>query len=148
MKARRKYLIGIAVVLAMLWPIKTLSAPAWDVTVVDESGVPVAGITVRESYQNYSAESTGHEEDQQTDIQGEAKFTRKTLSASLLQRVFGIARSATGGVHASFGPHSYVFAFGNGREGSDIKDGVIADWTGYPATMKSLIVAHSPSASR
>jgi len=90
MKARRKYLIGIAVVLAMLWPIKTLSAPAWDVTVVDKSGVPVAGITVRESYQNYSAESTGHEEDQQTDIQGEAKFTRKTLSASLLQRVLGL----------------------------------------------------------
>ena len=42
-----------------LFPVNSLAAPEWDVTVVDEHGKPVEGMTVRETWQNYSVEAHG-----------------------------------------------------------------------------------------
>jgi len=41
------------------FPVNSLAAPEWDVTVVDEHGKPVDGMTVRETCQNYSVEAHG-----------------------------------------------------------------------------------------
>ena len=57
------------------------------------------------------------------------------------RRAAAMLWSATEGVHASFGPHASVFAFGNGLRGSAIDSrNVIVDWTGKPGHMESRII--------
>jgi len=51
--------ITFAVFAYWLFPVNSLAAPEWDVTVVDEHGKPVEGMTVRETWQNYSVEAHG-----------------------------------------------------------------------------------------
>src|SRR5437899_10415942 len=41
----------------------------------------------------------------------------KWAGSALGQRIRALLSSAAGGAHASFGPHAYVLAFGNGLEG-------------------------------
>lgn len=130
-------LIGI-----LLCPIPYTAAPAWAVWVIDEVGVPIQGMNVRLSYQNHSAESKGHELDAITDSQGHVYFPRRTASASIGRHIIYFAWSATTGVHASFGRHANVFAFGQGRQGSATTGDVITDWTGAPQEMESRIVAN------
>jgi hypothetical protein len=125
-----------------LIPIQSLEAPLWKVSVVDESNKPVSDITVRESYQNYSAEFEGGERDLIADAQGRVVFPAKQVRVPLLKRALVSISSATAGVHASFGPHEHVFAFGNGMEGDSVKNGFVEDWTGAPATNDSVIVVH------
>ena len=134
-------IVVVMIVLAFI-PIRTLKCPSWDVWVIDRSGRPVPGITVRLSYRNYSAETQFHESDAITDEQGHVNFSRQTLTVLLARRAIVILSSAMGGVHASFGSHASVFAFGDGLRGYDVdkqKD-VIVDWTGIPDRMESRIV--------
>src|SRR5208283_4378641 len=129
-------LVGI-----FFWPIPYTAAPSWEVWVVDEAGKSIEGMKVRLSYQNYSAESKGHELDATTDSEGRVHFPPQKATASVARYVVYSAWSATTGVHASFGRHAYVFAFGQGRDGSATTGDVITDWTGSPEDMKSRIVA-------
>ena len=135
-------ILAATAAVAALIPLTTLNCPSWDVWISDENGRPVPGITVRLSYKNYSAECESHEIDAITDSQGHVKFSPKTLTASLGSRVAAIASAARAGVHASFGPHAWVFAFGNGLEGYDIdpRRNVLVDWDGKPDQMQSRIV--------
>ena len=129
--------------LASLIPVGSLQAPKWDVQVFDKAGNPSSGISVRESYQNYSAEFTGHEETGVTDVNGWVHFDAKILRASPLKRFVAVVRSAMGGVHASFGPHAFVFAFGRGMEGDWVDShGYVGDWTGSPSSMSTHIIVH------
>ena len=130
--------VGVAIV-----PIRSLDCPAWDVWVTDQGGHPVSDITVRLTYRNYSAEGESHETDATTDEQGHVAFTAQTLIASLGRRVVAILSSVTAaGVHAGFGPHATVFAFGRGLQGFAIDEqrNVVVDWTGKPDRMESRIV--------
>jgi hypothetical protein len=138
---RRRFalMFAVAALLPTLWPISTLSAPEWSVCVLDESNRPVAGVLVRESYQNYSAELQGQEEDLYTDANGCVSFLPKRVKSSLLKRLGVILSSATGGVHASFGPHSSVTAFRAGKVGDDIRAGLLFSWEGSPTQMKSIL---------
>ncbi len=142
----RKPKIMVAVSLAALlgflaWPTTTVQCPMWKVQVVDQSGQPLQGMTVRLSYKNYSAESESHEDDLRTDASGYVLFDQKSLRAPRIERALAIVSSATGGVHASFGPHAWVWAFGDGLEGTAVSDGHVTDWTGSPSQMTSKIVA-------
>lgn len=122
-------------------PMPHLVCPSWDVWVVDPSGTPQRGTTVRRSYQDYSLEREGHEEDAATDATGYAHFAKRESRASLISRFFGTLHSAmTGGVHASFGRHAFVFAFGNGKQGQAVSGKYVTDWTGSPEHMQSRIV--------
>ena len=125
----------------LLWPISYTAAPAWEVSVVDEAGAPIEGMKVRLSYKNYSAESNNHEMDAITDFQGQVQFPMQNASASVARYLVFSVRSALTGVHASFGRHATVFAFGQGRDGSATTGQMITDWTGSPEKMRSLIVA-------
>jgi hypothetical protein len=104
-------------------------------------------MTVRLSYQNYSAEDQSHEIDRITDQRGQVMFLAQTLHASFLRRCYYTVLSARAGVHASFGPSASVFAFGKGMEGSDVdpKRGIRVFWRGTPSQMQSRIVINRSS---
>jgi hypothetical protein len=142
---RRSKYIGALIVAALFaflaWPTATVQCPTWGVQVVDDSGHPLQGMTVRLSYKNYSGESESHHEDLQTDAKGYVLFHQKSLRAPGVRRALAIVGSATGGVHASFGPHAWVWTFGKGLEGIAVNDGHVTDWTGSPSQMTSKIVA-------
>jgi len=130
-----------------LIPFASPHSPAWTVTVVDNRDQPIPGVTVRLSYQNYSAENESHEMDGITDQRGQVTFSSQTLHASLLRRCFYTLLSARAGVHASFGPSASVFAFGKGKEGWDVdpKSGTLVFWKGTPSQMRSRIVINLSS---
>jgi hypothetical protein len=135
---------GIAAILALLVinpVISTPATPLWEVWVVDANGRALSGMTVRLSWQNYSAETSDHQEDQQTDEKGYVVFPARKFRASINERLLGTIRAADGGVHASFGPHAFVFAFGKGLQGPAVTGEYVADWTGKPNRMQSRIVA-------
>jgi hypothetical protein len=133
--------LAAAILLAALWPISSPATPLWKIWVVDESGHPVEGALVSLSWQNYSAEDEGHEQDLRTDQNGYVAFPPKTLEASVLRRMIQTIVSATAGVHASFGPHAYVDAFGaDGLAGEAVSGKYVTDWTGAPPEMQSRIV--------
>ena len=142
MSVRSAILIVAAfAVVAVFIPLRSLDCPAWDVWVTDPSNQPVSGITVRLTYRNYSAETESHEIDAITNEQGHVEFEAQTLSVSLGRRAAAILLSATAGVHAGFGPHASVFAFGNGLQGFAIDNrNVMVDWTGKPGHMESRII--------
>lgn len=131
----------IALVLVLAWPTTTVESPFWEVWVVNEAGQPLDGMTVTLTYQNYSAESEGHSEQKQTDAGGYVVFSPRSLKASRWRRIVTTLQSAGAGVHASFGPHAWVMAHGNGLDGMAVSNGYVTDWTGAPARMASRIVA-------
>src|SRR4029077_11842073 len=102
---------------------------------------PIQGMTVRLTYQNYSAESESHSEDLPTDANGHVLFQAQILRVPRVQRAFVTARSAMQGVHASFGPHASVWTLGKGLDGIAVNDGYVTDRTGTPPHMASTIVA-------
>ena len=124
-----------------LFPFASPQCPTWTVTVVDKSDRPVSGLTVRLSYQDYSAESESHEVDKITDQRGSVTFSGQKLHASLFRRCYYTLLSARAGVHASFGPYASVIAFGDGWEGSAVDaKGNVLFWRGKPMRMGSRIV--------
>jgi hypothetical protein len=139
---KRTSLLRFIVVLAIGFiPIRYLAAPQWDVWVRDETGAPLTGLNVRLSFKNYSAESESHEITLVTDPSGHVAFPSQYRTASLLQKAFYSAASATGGVHASFGNRAFVFVFGGGYEGTSVTVPYVTDWTGLPTKMTSTIFA-------
>jgi hypothetical protein len=76
-----------------------------------------------------------------TDENGYVVFSARTMKAPALRRMFETIASATGGVHASYGPHAFVLAFGpGGLAGEAVNGKYVADWTGAPSEMQSRIV--------
>jgi hypothetical protein len=138
----RRVVVGLASVLLIisLLPIRYLASPRWDVWVATDEGKPRAGISVRLVYQNYSAEGQSHEVTLRTDENGRVLFPVQYGRASLLQRLVYTVSSAAAGVHASFGRHAYIFAFGDGYEGTAVTGKYVTDWRGTPESMESRIV--------
>ena len=142
---RRPLFFGLVVVVGVLayclFPITWLAVPQWEIVVVDGQGRPVEGMTVRETWQNYSVEAEGHEVDRQTDANGRASFPAHKSEYSVLRQIAGTVSALVHfNVHASYGPHATVFAFGKGLEGSPTTAGFVTDWTGSPPFMRSRIV--------
>ena len=139
----RRVVVVLASVLLIvsLLPMRYLASPRWDVWIVTDDGRPLAGINVRLVYQNYSTEGQSHEVTLRTDENGRVMFPAQYERASLVQRLFYTASSAGAGVHASFGRHAYVFAFGDGDEGDAVTGKYVTDWHGTPESMQSRIVA-------
>ena len=145
MRTRAILAVAAVVVLAVggaFYPISYMAAPEWDVWVVDELGKPLEGMTVRLSYRNYSAETQNHERDSTTDSHGHVKFPIQRSTVSPISYIAHTMLSSTASIHASFGRHARIFAFGgNGLEGDAIDGGVLLDWTGETARIESRIVA-------
>jgi hypothetical protein len=149
MLRHNKTVLTVVVALALLvgalfyrlFPVSSLAAPQWEVIVVDEHDKPVEGMTVRETWQNYSVETEEHEADRQTDANGNATFPAQNSEYSVLRQIAGTASALVHlNIHASYGPHATVFAFGKGLEGTATTGNFVADWTGSPSLMRSRIV--------
>ena len=130
-----------AAIVFLAWPVTSAESPYWEVWVTNESGQPLDGMTVTLSYQNYSTESEGHSEQKQTDPSGYVVFSPQSLKANRWQRIVTTLQAAGAGVHASFGPHAWVMAHGNGLDGIAVSNGYVTDWRGSPPRMVSRIVA-------
>lgn len=117
LKSRWGVLLWLSVAVAsLLYPFKTTSVPAWTLRVVDENEKPYAGLTVRQSWKNYTLdhEAGEHIEDAVTDDNGYVTFPERTLSFSLLGRIIRTLFAAAMTIaHGGFGTRADVFV---GRE--------------------------------
>jgi hypothetical protein len=116
MSSTRKLVALIVVILAvlLLYPFKKTLVPELRVLVVTQEMHPIRNAMVRQSWQDYSLERYGHQEDRLTDENGRIMFPTRTIRASLLWRVIGPLASIAGqGVHASFGVHTDTSALPN-----------------------------------
>jgi hypothetical protein len=111
--------LWVLLVLGVLsfYPFESTVVPTKSVLVTAESGKPIEGAKVRQSWKNYSLETDGHEEDLFTDKNGRVSFPRRTLRASIWRRLYRPVANIFGqGVHASFGVQSEVLELGGGTE--------------------------------
>jgi hypothetical protein len=139
-------LVAILLVLCAL-PIGYLASPRWEVWVLDANGQPISDASVSLHYVNYSAEGESHSEILSTDDKGHVLFRPHYGKANVYQRIFYTLSSAQAGVHASFGRHAGVSAFGSagGYIGTSVSGQYVEDWGGHPASMQSkIIVAGNP----
>jgi len=118
MSSATKRLIVIAVIVVlMLYPFKKTLVPAQQVLVTTKDMHPINHGLVRQIWQDYSLESSGHEEDLPTDAHGRVTFPARTIRAPLIWRLLGPLASIAGqGVHASFGVHTHMFPLVNKEE--------------------------------
>ncbi|HEX8773111.1 MAG TPA: DUF6795 domain-containing protein [Pyrinomonadaceae bacterium] len=123
----RRILLVVAILaaIALLYPAESTVCPAWRIQVVDGSGKPLKNAWVRQHWQDYSVESNGHEEDSYTDVNGYISFPERSIRASLLFRILGaILNTLSQGVHASYGAHAYIAAYGNIVDGKRLEGSV------------------------
>src|SRR5690242_16048812 len=116
---RRGIALGLVLLIGIggLYPVSYTGCPAWSILVVDASGRPMPGITVRRSCMDYSTEKIEHEDNATTDDLGKVLFAKIQLRSALFQRWVGnLMNVAMQGVHASFGLHGWVAAFGQGMQ--------------------------------
>jgi len=121
---RWKPVLVLGIILAMivtllLYPLESTVVPQWRVRVLDQAGSSVRGVSLRESWSEYSVESHDHTEDLSTDADGYVTFPRRTVKANLLVR---IARKAFIAIvpHQGEGhPAAYILVFGDYRAVSD-----------------------------
>ena len=91
----RTWIAGVAFVAVALIPIPYLAAPRWQVWVVDDSGAPLEGMTIRLVYQNSSAEAEGHEENRSSDVRVYVAFPSGCCCAASHCWVRWISRGST-----------------------------------------------------
>ena len=120
---------------------ETLVAPRWDVWVVDESGKPVAGISVTQVREDYACESVDHTETLFTDSHGHVQFHARYLKWNPLKcGVFTTAElfKRTHGRHASViagDPNGILFGKPVDKNANEI-----GDWRGSPDHVTSHII--------
>jgi len=107
--ANKRLVIVASMVVLMLYPFKKTLVPEQHVLVTTKDMHPIANASVRQSWQDYSLEFGGHEEDLPTDVHGRVTFPARTLRAPLIWRLLGPLTSIAGqGIHASFGVHTHM----------------------------------------
>ena len=144
MRASRLALTALAIVAAiLLFPYDQTIAPEWTIHTLDANRRPLANITVREVWQQFSLESEGHEEDRLTDSSGRVQFPRRYRRSSVGQRLIGCLKQVMmTGVHASCGVNSYLVAFGNGVDTMDWADLSQEQGTTMPWQHSTLVLKH------
>lgn len=111
---RKKLWILVLLGVVSLYPFESTVVPSQNILVVSEDWRPIQGAAVRQSWQQYSLESRGHEQDLRTDQNGRVTFPRRTIRASVLMRiVHPISNILTQGIHASFGTHTETLPLGD-----------------------------------
>src|SRR5262245_8847680 len=101
-RTHRKIVGGILVLLVLV-PVPKSIIDEWSVRVFDEDGVPVAGMRVWESWENFTFQLSGWSESY-TNSKGEVVFPAQKRFAPLMYwAVRGIWNVVGFGVHAGFG---------------------------------------------
>jgi len=101
-------------VIVLVYPFQTNIAPAWQLRVIDDSGLAVAGIKVTEHWQHNSLESAGHEDMHTTDRDGRVSFPARPIRSSLFVRAFApLLKRFREGNRALLGRYASVVVWGN-----------------------------------
>jgi hypothetical protein len=112
--ARKWLILGFVIAVLMLYPFKKTLVPEQRVLVTTKDMHPISHALVRQIWQDYSLESSGHEEDLPTDTHGRVTFPARTIRAPLVWRFLGPLGSIAGqGIHASFGVRTDMFPLAN-----------------------------------
>lgn len=141
---RTRRLVGIVIgtlLIISLIPMRYLASPRWEAWIVTKNSEALPGMRVALEFRNWSAEDHSHIVELTTDENGHVLFSPNYERASFVQEVYYTLLSAKAGVHASFGRHASLFAYGRGYQGWPVSGEYVTDWRGYPASMKSRIVA-------
>jgi hypothetical protein len=88
----KKIIIVIALIfaLAMLQvPMRNTIVPQWRVVVVNENHEPLAGMRVRQVWQNLLLEENPHEEEIISDANGVVTFPERSVTSSPARRIYG-----------------------------------------------------------
>ncbi len=93
-----------------MYPQSELLCPSWNVSVVDESQTPVAGIKVRRSCSDYSV-NMHHRDDAVTGALGQVEFGELRTLATRLQRWIGNAFNLEQGGSFKLRPACICFRF-------------------------------------
>jgi hypothetical protein len=104
-------LIGLALILiAVMYPRKSILASEYSVTVSDATGRGLAGVAVSRYTQDYSSgRNIDHSIEALTDLQGHASFPEEDHRISIAGEVFGCAKQILAtGAHASCGVYSDI----------------------------------------
>jgi hypothetical protein len=125
-----------------------LTAPLWDVYVVDVHGTPVVGIAVTEVRRYYGCESKDHSETLFTNEDGRVRFSPKFLKTGKTGTI-KCDTEVTGKILTFQDRHSRAtITVGSpisALVGSDVdKNGRPIEWRGKPDHMTSHIVVHPP----
>lgn len=116
LSSRGKWLAVIVFFLIVVVPIPKVLIEEWSVRIVDEHGVPISGIRVLESWENYTFRVSGGAE-KTTDSEGTVIFQRQRQFAPLLYWVAKSVSNIVGfGVHASFGTFGRVWTIDESLE--------------------------------
>jgi hypothetical protein len=122
LESRRKVTLaglGLVVITAILvYPFESTTVPERKIRALDEAGNAAEGVLVRQHWQNYSVESSGHEQDLITDFNGYVSFPARLVRASLIQRTIRSIVNLGAFSHASYGPNARVVAWGESTQGS------------------------------
>jgi hypothetical protein len=113
-KSKREFLLALGVLGAVVLfvPLNNTVAPAVRLQVLDEAGLPAAGIHVEQQWDYYFIDSEPHGEVSKTNSAGYVDFPRRSVRVSLvrklLTRVSGLMpHGSTGGANATvsaYGP--------------------------------------------
>ncbi len=116
----RRYTALLLFAFVMLLPYPTTVVPEWRIRVVGGDGAPAVGETVRESWQDYSLESDGHEEELLTDRDGYVLFPeRKIWAPPLFRMLFTSCAAVWTLAHGSMGPHAWLMVPRSSLSGPD-----------------------------
>lgn len=107
-------LLLVVAAVFLIFPTEQKVAPDWQVTVVDENGVRLAGIGVRETWRQLSVEQKDHEAVLNTDKAGTVHFPARTQKSSYLMRAYGCWQNRRASAAGGCGPRASVWAFGPG----------------------------------
>ena len=140
MKASTKtWMVGSAlVVLVLIYPFSVTVAPEWNVKVLDENGMALAGAYVSEGASQWTL-GVHYGAAICSDVRGEARFPRKTVRASVLRRLSNLISAF--GPHASLGAEAKVGVQRLGY-GDLPNDTSIATWDGSSTLVNSHLVLH------
>jgi hypothetical protein len=97
---------------ALFYPFETGEVPSWRLQIVDPHGKPISGIGVREYWGNDSVDYRDSVQDSMTDDKGFVTFPVRTVTATLLRRVFYPLQNLSGGAHSSWGPFREMMRVG------------------------------------
>ena len=118
------FLAGVACLFAtpagpLLKPRRYLVAPEWKIVVVDLSGRPVEGVEVEQEWCHYTLETNlgslifwwFQRETKTTNKEGIVSFEQRVFWANRLwERAGELFNRLTLGIHAGYGPSSFVWA--------------------------------------
>lgn len=117
--------LALTLLLGLLYPWESTTAPLARIQVLDEAGHPAPHVLVKQEWQDVLVEESKNAEYLYTDGQGHVTFPRRSVRAPFVQRIFKVILGVlTQGFHASLFSYAHITAYSN-------KDAHVWEWSDY-----------------